>query len=72
MLSDNPQELEGVPTGRILRAVEGNDAITKSEASKLTKVMEVRNRAVHDLNEPSREDAEFVLATVKTFIDQHS
>jgi nucleoside 2-deoxyribosyltransferase len=72
MLSGKPQELESVRAQRILSVLEGNDAITRAEASKLRKVLELRNRAVHNLKEPSRQDAEFVLATVRTFLDQNS
>lgn len=53
-----------------LRGLE--DKITTSQLAALSKVAALRNRAMHDPAQPTKTDAEFVLETVQSFLDQTS
>jgi hypothetical protein len=58
---------------RMVEALSGlKDKTTSSHSAELLRVAELRNQAVHGPKEPAKADADFVLQTVRSFLDQTS
>jgi nucleoside 2-deoxyribosyltransferase len=55
--------------GNILHTVARLKLLPASSITQLRKVMELRNSAVHEIDEPNREQAEFVISTIRKVLD---
>ena len=63
--SGRPMSLRGLlAAARNLKILEGDLAV------RLEKAIKLRNLAVHALQEPTREDAEFVLSTIREVLEK--
>jgi hypothetical protein len=57
--------------GRSLRLLAGAGIVEHDDVKSLQRVIEIRNRAVHDLSEPSFEDVQSMLVTLREFVRKY-
>jgi len=57
-----------ISMGQILHAVARKKLLKPSDIAQLREVMALRNRAVHEIDEPSREQAEFVITVIRNVL----
>jgi HEPN domain-containing protein len=70
VLARKPPERFGRMTlGQMLEAARQRRLIKASLGTRLGKVVQIRNRAVHGLEMPSREEAQYVLAALREVLD---
>lgn len=66
-----PKQLSPAGLGKMLRILDQVNIITAHDREMLQQVIQIRNRAVHELTEPSEADAQFVLSAVRDFIQKY-
>jgi hypothetical protein len=54
--------------GRMIEMLAQSQIITQQESHELREAVAIRNRAVHELEEPKKQDAQVLLESVQTFI----
>lgn len=57
--------------GKALHLLENSNIILPEESSKLSECVLIRNKAIHELEEPKFNDANFMLKLVKEFIENY-
>jgi uncharacterized protein YutE (UPF0331/DUF86 family) len=62
--------MPGSSLKQMFEALKRLNAITTQQVSKLSEVVALRNRAIHDPKEPSKKEAEVVLTTVRSFLEE--
>jgi nucleoside 2-deoxyribosyltransferase len=71
MLEGRPSErLARMTLGKMLSELKKLGSVKAPEHEQLSDVVALRNRAVHELTEPSRQEAEFVLSAVREFVEK--
>lgn len=66
-----PKQLSPAGLGKMLRIVDQVNIINAHDREMLQQAIQIRNRAVHELAEPSAADAQFVLSVVRDFIQKY-
>ena len=61
-----------LPMGKMLQLLNKSEIISSNEARHIQEAISIRNRAVHELAEPSQRDALHMLEYVEAFIQKHS
>lgn len=57
--------------GRSLRLLADAGIVERNDLQSLQRAVQIRNRAVHDLTEPSSEDVQFMLVTLRAFVGKY-
>jgi len=60
-----------VSLGRALRILVDARKVDPDDAGSLQRVIDIRNRAVHELEEPSADEVQFMLGSVRRFVDKY-
>jgi len=69
-LNIQPHSGRPLSLGALARMAQKLYTIEGESAKRFDKVVQIRNRAVHDVMEPTREDAKFVLSTVRELVEK--
>jgi hypothetical protein len=64
-----PERLGRASLGQMLKLARQRKIVKGELATRLTEVVHLRNRAVHEVEEPTREEAQFVLAAIREILD---
>lgn len=65
-----PEEAARFGMGQLLKAARRRRLLTAEMERVLQKVVQIRNRAVHDLDQPVKKDAQVVLTSVRRALDE--
>jgi hypothetical protein len=64
-----PEKLTRMSSGQMLHVARQRRIVKASLAARLAEVVTLRNRAVHEVAEPTKEEAPFVLNTIREVLD---
>lgn len=64
-----PEKLARMALGQMLRTARKRRVLQGAVGDRLGELVTLRNRAVHEIEEPTREQAQFVLTTLREFLE---